>query len=143
MHTAGHSRHLNAVWRLNMCQKSGATSAVDGGCGGAVLAACGACGTCAALAASLITGIISSLHQLLMEFQKLVLVVLQILKVDFQRAQSVFACCAYIDNKSGNKKSVNSSSPFATTRCELTLERRRDSNALQNLMNSLLRSATF
>ncbi len=37
----------------------------------------------------------------------------------------------------------HSSSTFATTRCELTLERRCDSNGLQNLMYSFFRSATF
>ena len=37
-----------------------------------------------------------------MEFQKLVLVVLEKLKVDFQRAQSVFASCTWVDKKSGN-----------------------------------------
>ena len=45
----------------------------------------------------------AGLDQLLMEFQKLVLVVLQKLKVDFQRAQSVFASCACIDNNLGNQ----------------------------------------
>ena len=34
-------------------------------------------------------------------------------------------------------KSVDSFSTFAITRCDLTLERRRGSNGLQNFMNAL------
>jgi hypothetical protein len=42
------------------------------------------------------------INQLLMEYQKLVLVVLQKLKVGFLRTQSIFASCTCIDNSSGN-----------------------------------------
>ncbi len=46
---------------------------------------------------------IIGLDHLLMEFQKLVLVVLQKLKVGYQRAQSVFASCACIKGVKGRQ----------------------------------------
>ena len=75
-----------------------------------------------------------------MEFQIILLVVLEKLKVDFE-GPSLLAPRALLSTiNPGIIISVVCSSTCGITRCVLTLRRRRASNGLQNLRNSLFTS---